>query len=186
MNKSKYIKKFEGFIGNRHSPSSTTMDIEVIDLFEEESIRDVMKKYDDSDKDDIKVLNKFLRDNKYKALKLYHGTSVKNDINTKGLLTTKVKTKRSLQSQTGYVYLSMYKDSAKSFAELGYPYDDIVVYEVHVQIISLLPDNDQLYNKRLFSGLDVGTTLADSLVFGSGARVKGDIPNYMIKNKFIY
>lgn len=38
-----------------------------------------------------------------------------------------------------------------------------------------------MYNKRIYGGFDVQDTLADSLIFGSGARVKRDIAQYEIK-----
>lgn len=151
------IQLFEKYLEYRYTPVARTFDIETIDLFEVNAFKNK----------DIDKLNKFLRKNQYKALKLYHGTSIEHDIENDGLLKTKQKTKKSIQSQPGYVYLSLYKDMAKTFGEMAYPMKDIVVYEVHVQIKSLLPDKDQLYNKRLYgSNEEIGGTLADSAIHG--------------------
>lgn len=170
------IQLFEKYLEYRYTPVVRSFDIEVIDLFEVDAFKN----------QDIDELNKFFRKNQYKALRLYHGTSIEHDIENDGLLKTKVKTKKSLQSQPGYVYLSLYKGMAKTFGEMAYPRKDIVVYEVHIQIKSLLPDKDQLYNKRLYgSDKNIGDTLADSAIYGSGFRVKADIPPYMIKNKYL-
>lgn len=75
---------------------------------------------------------------------------------------------------------------AKTFAKLAYPNEDIIVYEAHIQIISLLPDTDQLKNKRINSDYNIGFSLADSIIYGNGVRVKGDVPLYMVKNRYNY
>lgn len=131
--------------------------------------------------DDIKFLNKYLLKNKYSLIRLYHGTDADIDIMNDGLQVTSAKTKRSMQSATSYVYLSIYDSSAKTFGEMAYPMKNINVYEVAIPIYFLKPDLDQLKNKRLWSGIECGDTLADSALFGSGFRVKGNIPPYMIK-----
>lgn len=127
-----------------------------------------------------KELNKFLNKNKGNLLNLYHGTSSNFDIKENGLLTTKLKTKRSYQSEEGYVYLSIYPDSAKLFGEIAYPKEDISVYKVEIAISNLKSDKDQLRNKRLYGNMKVGDSLAESAIYGNGFRVKGDIPPYMI------
>lgn len=182
LNFSDYLN--EAFIGNKFAPDARNFDIEVIDPLENEITKEIIFKNNHTD-EDIKKMNKFLKDNKYKALKLFHGTSAKFDIMDKGLLTTKTSTKKSMQSQTGYVYLSIFKDMAKKFGDIAYPYNDIAVYTVEVQIINLKPDKDQIRNKRLWGGVSSGETLADSMLYGHGFRVKGDIPPYMIKDKEI-
>jgi hypothetical protein len=116
-----------------------------------------------------------------RPIKLYHGTSAELNIEKEGLLTTKQSTKKSMQSQTGFVYLSIFPDMAKTFGKMAYPKDDIVVYEVVVPAYYLLPDKDQLRNQRLFAGKTVNDTLADSALYGHGFRVKGNIPPYMIR-----
>lgn len=181
-----FIKTFEKFLGYKYSPTARSFDIETIDLLETDIFKDIMKKGNNISKEDIGKLNKFLRDNKYKAIKLYHGTSIENDIDNKGLLKTKISTKKSIQSMPGYVYLSLYKETAKTFAEIAYPHNNVVVYEVHVQIASLLADKDQIRNKRLHGSYSIGDSLAESALYGSGFRVKDDIPPYMIKDKFVY
>ena len=92
-----------------------------------------------------------------------------------GLKRTTNKTKKSLQSEPGYVYLSIYPESAKLFGNLAYGINDAQVYEIHVPIIHLKADSDQLYNMN-----HMGKSLGDSAIYGNGFRVKGDIPPYMI------
>ena len=135
---------------------------------------------DDSIK--VKKVNKFLRDNKGNLVYLYHGTSSDVNLEDDGLLTTKKSTKKSIQSEVGYVYLSAYEDSAKTFGRIGSPFTDTKVVKIEIAISNLKPDKDQLFNKRRAIGNLVGITLGDSLVYGSGFRVKGNIPNYMIKD----
>ncbi len=127
-----------------------------------------------------KVLAKFLNNNKGNTIKLYHGTSSKNPIMEDGILRTTNRTKKSLQSEPGYVYLSFHKNAARTFGEIAYPGHDVTVYEVNVPIGHLKPDTDQLRNQRYWSGKDVKDTLVDSLLYGNGFRVKGDIPPYML------
>jgi hypothetical protein len=131
--------------------------------------------------DDVKFLEKFLRQNKFNLIELYHGTSSNNNILDNGLLATKLSTKKSLQSTTGYVYLSIFEDMAKKFGSFAYPKNDISIYKVTIPIYFLKPDLDQLGNQRLFAGNDVNNTLAESALFGHGFRIKGNIPPYMIK-----
>lgn len=128
---------------------------------------------------EFKELSQFLRKNELSVIKLFHGTSEKYDVTNDGLKTTKIRTKKSLQSGVGYVYLSVYPDMAGSFGDIANPYGDIVVYQVLVPISELKPDKDQLYNLRN-TGRSVGESLVESLVLGHGACIKGDIPPYMI------
>lgn len=132
--------------------------------------------------EDVKRLNKYLRANKNKTITLYHGTDASHNILQDGLLPTSAKRKKSLQSASGYVYLSVYKSMAKTFGEMANPYaKNIKVYKITLPINDLKVDNDQLKNKRMWSDVEIGNTLGDSLIYGSGARVKGAIPNYYIK-----
>jgi hypothetical protein len=114
---------------------------------------------------------------------LYHGTDAENPIMEEGLKRTTKKTKKSLQSQTGFVYLSIFPSMAKKFGEIGYPYaKEIKVYEVFIHFKDLVPDTDQLKNKRLWGeNNSIGNSLADSFIYGHGARTKKDIPVYKIK-----
>lgn len=140
----------------------------------------------------VKEINEFFRmrkGNRYNmpSIKLYHGTSSEFDIENEGIFTTTTKRRNSYQSESGFVYLSMYKDSSKSFGDIGYPNSkSTTVYEVHIPLNLLLPDLDQLRNKRLHSSSLIGNSIGESFVFGNGARVKGNIPVYMIKDKFLY
>lgn len=127
---------------------------------------------------EIKQFASFLNAHKMDFIRMYHGTSAKHDVFGKGLLATSAGRSRSLQSGTGYVYLAYDPQSALSFARMAYAGDytaDLVVYAVDVMVRRLLPDHDQLRNKRQFADMDVGSTLAHSLIYGRGARVKGRI-----------
>jgi hypothetical protein len=130
---------------------------------------------------ELTQVKKFLRDNQYHKLVMYHGTSAKNNIEDQGLLPTSMKRRHSLQSTLGYVYLSLYPTNAKNFGELAYPGNPIVVYRVEVPVQLLQADKDQLCNQRQYACRDVGNSLAESLIYGHGARVKGSIPQYMIR-----
>ena len=130
---------------------------------------------------EIYTLNKWLRQHREDYVRLYHGTSAKISVKEQGLLTTSMKRRRSYQSESGYVYLSLYPSSARTFGEMGYPYDDVVVYAVDVKIKELRPDTDQLYNKRMYMNEEIGNTLADSLIFGHGARIKRALKPWEIK-----
>ena len=56
------------------------------------------------------------------------------------------------------------------------------VYAVIVKVQDLRPDKDQLFNKRRWDdSKKIGDTLADSLVYGRGARVKRNIYPYEIR-----
>jgi hypothetical protein len=178
------IKDFNNFINETKFISNITQGVYT-------TPKDVTKDFlklahvEGTDKN-IKTLNDFLRSNKGNLIKLYHGTGADNDIENEGLKTTKESTKKSFQSQTGFVYLSIYKDSAKLFGDVAYPYQDTKVVEVEIAISNLKADKDQLYNMRANSNKEVGETLADSAIHGNGFRVKGNIPPYMIKNTEIF
>ena len=140
-----------------------------------------LKNYVYSENDDnVKAINKILRNNKNGLIKLYHGTHPENNIIEEGIKTTKMRTKRSLQSSVGFTYFSIYPSMAKTFGDMGYGINNAVVYECLIPINEIKPDLDQLYNKKLYAGLDTGKSIGDSIVYGHGVRVKGDIPPYMI------
>ena len=136
----------------------------------------------DTDKK-VKQFNKWLKEHQLDYCYMYHGTDGAIPIEQQGIKRTSAKTKKSYQSAVGFVYLSIYPSMARTFAEIAYPYSkDIAVYRVMVQIGDLLPDKDQLRNKRLYSNMNLGDTLAESIMFGSGARVKTDInPNTLTR-----
>ncbi len=139
-------------------------------------------------RNDIGALNRWLKEHscKYKNehVIMYHGTSAEHDIVNQGLQKTRAKTKKSLQSQIGYVCLSLYPESARTFGELAYPSKEISVYAVKVPLRELAIDSDQLHNKRMWGDYkdgEIKRTLADSLVYGSGARIKRDIQPYEVR-----
>jgi hypothetical protein len=129
----------------------------------------------------IKELASFLRSNKENVIRMYHGTSAKHNIFDEGLKPTTRNTAKSLQSATGFVYLSIYPSMAQNFGKISYPYDEIKVYQIEIPIKKLKADLDQLRNKRYWGKLDIGSTLSESLAYGYSARVKGKIFPYMIK-----
>lgn len=141
--------------------------------------RDVLFNPSPSEKD-IERLNKWLREHKMNYVKMYHGAPAKHvqGILEKGLLPTSDKRRNSYQSQSGYVYLSVLPKSSKIFAELAdaHNVENNTVFEVVELVNSLLPDTDQLNNYRSAKeNWDIGNSLAESIVYGHGARVKGKI-----------
>jgi len=150
-----------------------------IDLINDEQFHDLI--HSESTDKKAKTLNKFLRDNKEKTIRLYHGTSSDLPIIEEGLKPTSRKTAKSLQSGHGYVYLSIYPSMAFTFGEMAYPKKDITVYAVDIPIKNLKVDVDQLKNKRYWGNdSNIGSTLGHSIIYGHGARVKGWIQSYMI------
>lgn len=132
---------------------------------------------------DKAAFSSFLNSHRSDFVRLYHGTSKKHEVLGSGLLPTSSKRRNSLQSQSGYVYLTYDPQTALSFARMGYAGQykyDLVVYAVEVTIGRLLPDHDQLFNKRMYTDLEIGKSLADSLIYGRGARVKGKIEPHQV------
>ena len=136
---------------------------------------------DEPSDDEISAFNRWLRQHRDEYCILYHGTSADIDIISSGLKRTSARTKRSFQSAPGFVYLSVYPGSARTFGEIAYPGKPVSVYGVIVKIKELKPDLDQLRNKRMWGNIDCGDTLADSLVYGHGARIARNIMPYEIK-----
>lgn len=125
----------------------------------------------------FQLFKRFLA-NRDQLVRLYHGTAANLPIMEQGLLPTSARRRRSLQSTSGYVYLSVYPGAAKDFGRMGNSGRAIEVYKVEIPIRILLADKDQLNNKRYW-GEDstIGNDLASSLMIGHGARVKGRIPH---------
>lgn len=123
----------------------------------------------------LRQFSRWLRENRQTQVVLFHGTSKRLPIMEKGLLPTSSRRRKSLQSTPGYVYLSVFPSSARQFGEIAYPGHEIVVYNVTCFIRQLRTDKDQLFNRRMYSGLDVEDTLVNSLVYGFGARRKGAV-----------
>lgn len=143
-----------------------------------------MKKfvYNDSPSlQDIKDFSSFLRKNKEEFITLFHGTSQRHNITEKGLLRTNRRRRNSYQSENGYVYLSVFPSSARLFGEIAYPHDKVCVYQVCVKIKDIKPDLDQIRNKRHWGNCNIGNTLAESLCFCHGARIKRDVMPYELK-----
>ena len=133
---------------------------------------------------EIQQFNKWLCAHSNDYVRLYHGTASKFDIMHQGLLKTTSKRRNSYQSASGYVCLSIYPSSARTFGELAYPNQDVTVYAVDIKIRELCPDKDQLFNKRRYGSGDfdfLKDTLAESLIFGHGARVRRVIRPWEIK-----
>lgn len=136
-------------------------------------------------------LAKWLRDHREDFVTLYHGTAAINKIREQGIKPTTTNRRNSYQSTSGYSYVSVYPGMAEAFgryAGLNRGPDEngnkIAVYPVMIQIKNLRPDIDQLNNQRSV-GKDVGNSLAESLLVGSGARVRGKIENNAISSPVI-
>jgi hypothetical protein len=136
---------------------------------------------------DIKKLNSYIKQHSciYKMEKviLYHGTCASHDIKNQGIKKTTSKTKKSIQSCPGFVCLSLYPHSAKTFGEMAYPNQEISVFAVEVPVKDLKADLDQLKNKRLWdpSLQHINNSIAESLIYGNGARVKRNVENYEVR-----
>lgn len=104
---------------------------------------------------------------------LYHATGIRIPIAQEGLKPTSATRRRSFQSQPGFVYLAATPERAKNFGDMGNQ-SQSRVYAVNVLVRNLKPDLDQLNNQRSV-GKDVGNSLAESILWGGGARVKGAV-----------
>ena len=116
-------------------------------------------------------------DNRYTVL--YHGTGPTVPVEKEGLKPTSAARRRSYQSTSGYVYLANTPERAAAFGSIGNG-GKCRVYAVRVPVRYLKADLDQLYNQRSV-GADVQDTLADSIVYGGGARFKGAISAYDVR-----
>lgn len=121
--------------------------------------------------------NSDLYDNRYVVM--YHATDPSLPILEQGLLPTSATRRRSYQSQSGFVYLANTPERAKPFGDIGNGCDS-AIYAVRVRVRDLKADTDQLNNQRAV-GRVVGNTLAESIIYGGGARVKGAIHSYAIR-----
>ena len=157
-----------------------------IKLYEVEELRGIFAKAE-PDANDVAVLQRWLREHKNDSIVLYHGTDASLPISQEGLKKTSARTARSLQSGTGNVYLTPYPSYAKAFGQFAYPdkEDSIAVYDVAVKVSDLRPDKDQLKNKRM-AGVDLGNSLAASLLVGHSATVKHHIMNYDLQQHSNY
>ncbi len=105
---------------------------------------------------------------------LYHATDPSLPIQREGLRRTSTKRRRSYQSKPGYVYLAATPERAESFGKLGNQ-GRAQIYAVRVLVRKLKADIDQLNNQRSI-GRDVGNSLAESIIYGGGARYAQTIP----------
>lgn len=131
---------------------------------------------------EIRAFSSWLRSRPNDFVRLYHGTAAVNPIHGEGILPATSSRRNSLQSASGYVCLSVFPGLARGFggfACLNKPAASdgarVAVYPVTRTIRSLLADLDQLRNRRLFGGEHIGCSLAESLVHGHGARVRGRV-----------
>lgn len=139
--------------------------------------------YRDPTEATIKRLSTWLRANPENCVRLYHGTAAGHDITHQGLLPTDRRRKggaHSLQTRSGFVSLSIYPGMAERFARMAYPGQRVAIYAVDVPVKLLVPDADQLKNKRAFAQVTCGSSLADSLCHGHGAQIKGKVDPWRI------
>jgi len=134
-------------------------------------------------KEKVNQLNSWLKKNsdKYnpKYVIMYHGTGKGIPVEKEGLKPTSKNRRKSYQSASGYVYLANTPKRAESFGDMGNQ-SRSSVYAVRVPIKDLKADIDQLNNLRSV-GEDLGNSVAESIVYGGGARIKGKINPYDIK-----
>ena len=150
-------------------------DSAVTDFSEDEAWHDIA--YREPTKKAIARLNAWLKDNRYATIRMYHGTDASIPVMKEGLKPTSARTAKSLQSSHGTVSLSLFPGMAHQFGRLAYAGKEIAIYPVDVLVKNLVPDNDQLRNKRHFGGrTDIGDTLAESIAIGHGAKVRGAVP----------
>lgn len=131
----------------------------------------------------VKTLQAWLKSHsdryKNESVVLYHATGIRIPIASQGLKPTSATRRRSYQSTPGYVYLAATPERAKNFGDLGNQ-SQSRVYAVSVLLRHLKADLDQLVNQRS-TGQDIGNSLAESILFGGGARVKGAIPMWNVR-----
>ena len=117
-----------------------------------------------------------LHTDKYKneSVVLFHSTGARIPVLEQGLKPTTVTRRRSFQSQSGFCYLAVTPERAHAFGRLGNQ-NNARVYAVRILVKNLKADLDQLGNHRSV-GTEIGNSLAESILWGGGARVKGAIP----------
>lgn len=107
-------------------------------------------------------------------VKFYHGTDPALPIEDQGLKATSATRRRSFQSRSGFVYLANTPERAKMFGLLGNQ-GRCVVYEVVVPVHKLVADLDQLSNLKAAGYPQLGNSVAESIVYGGGVRIKGSL-----------
>ncbi|MEJ8837644.1 GNAT family N-acetyltransferase [Ramlibacter sp. AN1133] len=141
---------------------------------------------------DIAEFARWLRERPDCFVRLYHGTAAKHPVQEQGLLPTSMRRRNSYQSANGYVCASVYPSHAHQFGVMsalnsggdvsGYR---VAVYPVTVTLRRLCADLDQLRNRRM-GGVDCGNSLAESLIFGHGARMRGRVEPYALGAPRLY
>lgn len=129
----------------------------------------------------VKRLRNWLRDHPENIVRLYHGTAADLPVLREGLLPTSRSRRRNRQSRSGFVYLSIFPSYARTFAQMGYPRQPTTVYQVELPVRMLCANLEQLANKRLWDGMRVGNSLAESIAIIHGVRVAGAVPLWAIK-----
>lgn len=125
----------------------------------------------------LEDLKSFMSKNKDTYVRLYHGTGQNVTIEVEGIRRTNRKNRRTVQSSTGFVYLTSRPEIARRYGEFGYD-GKANVYSVDVKVRDLKPDADSLKLARL-DGTDIaGNGLAESLYYANTARVNRDILPY--------
>lgn len=163
--------------GEGRIPAETPQKAEggVIDFSKDPEWNDIA--YQEPTKEALNRLKAWLKANPYAIVRMYHGTDASIPVQAEGLKPTRATTAKSLQSRRGVVSVSIYPGMAETFGKMAYPGKDIAVYAVDLPVNRLIPDADQLRNKRMWGQRqDIGGTLADSIAYGHGAQVKGSIP----------
>lgn len=129
------------------------------------------------------MLNRWWGDRRSSAVstlvRLYHATDARLPIEEEGLKPTSASRRRSLQSQSGFVYLANTPERAKWFGDMGNQ-GRSVVYEVVVRTRDFAADKDQLFNLRS-TGVSVGDSVGESVAYGGGIRVRGGIQPWAVR-----
>ena len=166
--------------GTANIPAKEIPVAEAVDFSKDETWHDIA--YANPTEESLSRLKGWLKDNSSTTVRMYHGTNATFPVEVEGLKPTRMKTAKSLQSRHGVVSLSIYPGQAHDFGKMAYPGKDVQVYAVDVPVNRLIPDADQLKNKRYWGeNKDIGSTLADSIAWGHGAQVKGAIPTEWIR-----
>lgn len=141
---------------------------------------------------DMADFARWLRERPNAFVRLFHGTAAANPVLQQGLLPTTARRRNSYQSTSGFVCASVYPGHARQFgamAALNRGGDEggfrVAVYPVVLTVRRLCADLDQLRNVRM-GGIDCGNSLAESLVRGHGARVRGVIEPGALRRPHLY
>lgn len=156
----------------------------VVDLHSDEAFHHLF--YREPERAEVLSFGRFLRNNPQAMLRLFHGTLAAHPVLEEGLLPSSAKRAKSLQSAPGFVCLSVYPGMAEDFARIAYPGKPIQVYAAEIMVQGLKADLDQMKNRRYWGEeryANLGNTLAESLIFGRGARVRGAVQGVKIWNQ---